>query len=453
MINMHLGESNYVWSGSFMPDGRNSDSGSKGTICTWDVDTGTILSGPFNEQSKWIWSAAFTPDGRSVVSISGGQTIMLDAMAEGLMSDSPIAGITSITFSLNHRRVASSSADRTIRIWHADTEIVICSPPNSHHTNRITSLGFSPDAKWVVSGSWDTTIYIWDADTGHVLYGPLRGHVRGINSVAFAPDGKRVVSGSDDRTLRIWDVEGEVVSGPFRGHTEGVTSVAFSPDGRLVASGSDDCTICIWDVMTGKSVCGLLGGHAGPVTSVSFSPSGDQVVSGSADRSIRVWDSSNGQLLLGPLAGHTGAIFSVAFSPDERCLLSIAVDQTIRIWRADPVENVSLNFSDEWMHCDPDSRMDEKPHDTRHLLFWVPPKYRRGICGGETVSIIGSGVDFIRVDFKRFEHGTSWERCCTPESSAALPLQLVLSQVQHINIVLALLFVLMAFSIVLYSYS
>jgi len=446
-------DSSYVWSGSFMPDGRSPVSGSRdGKICTWDAYTGKILSDAVDEHPKWIWSAGFSPNGRAVVSISGHQTIMLDATAEELPPDDETASITSIAFSPSGRRIVSCSADRTIHIWHAETGKLVSSPPKIHK-NRVTSLALSPDAKRAVSGSWDTTIYIWDADTGHVLYGPLRGHARGVNSVAFAPDGRRVVSGSDDRTVCIWDAETEkIVSGPFRGHTEQVTTVAFSPDGRSVVSGSADRMIRIWDAQTGKTVCGPLEGHTDSVTAVIFSLSGRHVVSGSVDRNIRVWDADTGQLLLGPLVGHTGAIFSVAISPDERRIVSTAFDQTIRVWRADPVESVNLHLSDEWI-CDPvvsGSQTDETGGDSQRLLFWAPPECRKGICGEETVSIIGESL--TRPDFSRFVHGTLWEQCHTPHGSAISPAQLVRSWRSRRIITSMLVLVLLAPSIFHYSY-
>jgi WD40 repeat protein len=142
----------------------------------------------------------------------------------------------------------------------------------------------------VVSGSADRTIRIWNAETGKGVAGPFKGHIFAITSVGFSLDGKRLVSGSRE-TIRIWNVEmGERVAGPFEGHRFVITSVGFSPDGKRVVSGSDDNTIRIWNAETGEGVAGPFEGHTSWITSVGFSPDGKRIVSGSDDRTIRIWN-------------------------------------------------------------------------------------------------------------------------------------------------------------------
>jgi WD40 repeat protein len=70
-------------------------------------------------------------------------------------------------------------------------------------------VAFSPDGKRIVSGSADKTLRLWDAETGKAISKPLKGHTGEVISVAFSPDGKRIVSGSTDRTLRIWHISWE----------------------------------------------------------------------------------------------------------------------------------------------------------------------------------------------------------------------------------------------------
>ncbi|OCH89251.1 hypothetical protein OBBRIDRAFT_31370 [Obba rivulosa] len=131
------------------------------------------------------------------------------------------------------------------------------------HNTIVTRVAFSHDGKRIVSSSLDKTIRMWDAETGQTVAGPFNGHTDEVTSVAFSPDGKRVVSGSSDETIRVWDVEigRTTVAGPFNGHTDCVNFVAFSPDGKRVVSGSDDKTIRIWDVETAQTMAGLFNGQ------------------------------------------------------------------------------------------------------------------------------------------------------------------------------------------------
>ena len=67
-------------------------------------------------------------------------------------------------------------------------------------------MAFSPDGKRLASSSTDRTVKVWDSTTGQETL-TLKGHTDAVISVAFSVDGKRLASASDDGTVKLWDAQ------------------------------------------------------------------------------------------------------------------------------------------------------------------------------------------------------------------------------------------------------
>src|SRR5258708_39742031 len=109
----------------------------------------------------------------------------------------------------------------------------------------------SPDGKRVVTVSADKTARLWDAESGEQIGLPLVGHTDIVSSVAFSSDGRRIVTASWDKTARLWDIDSRSSIAVMR-HPERVLRAAFSPDDKRVVTASSDGTARLWERFAGR---------------------------------------------------------------------------------------------------------------------------------------------------------------------------------------------------------
>jgi WD40 repeat protein len=324
-----------IMSVAFSPDGKYIVSGGIGTVRILDASTGEAIGKPL-DPSGTSGSLAFSPDGKRILGAASG-VIQIWNAATGEAIGKPfgydysvnpiMAGITSVAYSPDGKRIVSGSYDKTVRIWDASTGEAI-GKPFTGHGDIVKSVAFSPDGKYIVSGSHDKTVRIWDASTGEAIGKPFTGHGKEVISVAFSPDGKHVVSSSFDGTVRVWDATSKETIGKLLSLSNSVDSVAFSPDGKSIVS-VDGSIVRVWNVRTGQPISKPMLPESN-IISIAFSPDGKRIVSGT--NRIQIWNASTGEAIGKPFTGHGDTIISVAFSPDGKRIISGSRDRTVRIW-------------------------------------------------------------------------------------------------------------------------
>jgi WD40 repeat protein len=201
------------------------------------------------------------------------------------------------------------------------------------HTGRVTGLCFSPDGKRLASASADQTIKLWDVATNKQIQ-TINGLDGSVSCIAYSPDGKRLAAGLSRGRVRIWDAATSTTIRTIRAHANAVTALAFSPDSNRLASASKDKTAKIWHAQTGEQVLAFTE-YSMPVDAVCFSPDGKHLATTSMqlrqkqngyDRTVKVWDAQTGRMVY---TTH-GSGGSICFSPDGKQLATYT-GQSVRI--------------------------------------------------------------------------------------------------------------------------
>jgi len=244
--------------------------------------------------------------------------------------------ISAIAYSPDGRRLATASADWTVRIWDAET----CLPLRVllGHTGQVERLSWSPDGKYLASaGIYE--LRLWDAEIGRSLRRLWEQDAGFIRTMAWSPDGKTLAWAGDGPTVILWDAaSGQRRTTFSHGHSKGVLDLSWSPDGKHLATVGADGPVRIWKAASGRSLR-VLEGHEGAVRRVVWSPKGKELATAGADKTVRLWRVDGGELVQ-TFRGPVGDLSSLAWSPDGATLASGGWGEPIRLWKADSGEEV-----------------------------------------------------------------------------------------------------------------
>jgi WD40 repeat protein len=233
-------------------------------------------------------------------------------------------GIYGVVFHPNNRQVASSSWDKTARLWDIKTAK---EAKRFTHPIDVNGLAIARDGSKLLAGCDNKHAYLWNISTEEQIR-DFAGFKDFVYAVAFAPDGKHVACGSSDKSIRVFDQStGKAERVLEQG--DAVTALAFSPDSRYLFS-CGDLLAHKWDLTSGKAIR-QFEGHKGRVLALALSLDGRRLVTGGDDQTVRFWDVASGKQVH-IFEGHTGAVNSVAISADGHRALSGSTDRTVRLW-------------------------------------------------------------------------------------------------------------------------
>ena len=268
----------------------------KGELSLWDAETGENRSVFPIESHKG--EAPVLPGQRSVSSTSGAMAgyfrIMDVKTAKGIKKHVKyqIHGIAafshdgSMLAAVQNSSLAIKNDQFSVLLWDVPTRQLRFTLKG--HTSKIEALAFTPDGKILASSSKDRTIRLWDTSTGNQTL----SFASDLNTaLAFSADGKTLAS-THNKGVKLWDITTSSELRTLKGDIGICYALAFSPDSKILASGSHDGTILTWDVATGSELTTLMG-HDNWIKALTFSSDGKTLASGSEDGVIFLWNVPN----------------------------------------------------------------------------------------------------------------------------------------------------------------
>eukprot|EP00743_Colponemidia_sp_Colp-15_P003696 GILK01003988.1.p1 GENE.GILK01003988.1~~GILK01003988.1.p1 ORF type:complete len:339 (+),score=47.11 GILK01003988.1:40-1017(+) len=316
------------------------------------------LACSLNGHTDRVWSLAWSPDGSTLASSSGDKTIRLWVqegdrwVCQAVLEDTQQRTIRSVTWSPSGKSLASASFDGTTCIWERVRGEWVSQATLEGHENEVKAAAWSASGALIATCSRDKTVWIWEAeeDSDYECVSVLHGHTQDVKMVKWHPFDEVLASASYDDTIKIWteDDDDWGCAETLSGHTSTVWALDFDKTGNRLVSGSDDKTVIIWQRSSPteqrwKNVCTLSGYHTRTIFSVSWSRVHDLIATGCADNGIRIFkedvrrrpeEGVHFDLAVHKESAHNSDVNCVCWHPTDGALLaSAADDNTVKIWR------------------------------------------------------------------------------------------------------------------------
>ncbi|HEX6484481.1 MAG TPA: hypothetical protein VF043_37025 [Ktedonobacteraceae bacterium] len=139
------------------------------------------------------------------------------------------------------------------------------------HTSPINDGSWSPDFTRIATASADSTVRIWDAATGETLL--THTFDSNVFGAAWSPDAKFIAAGAEHDQLQNLDTTSNTIGLAYSGNGYPVFRAGWSPTGTHIAGTAE--RLYVWDAHTGKILFSMPGG----TTTFGWSPDGTRIAS------------------------------------------------------------------------------------------------------------------------------------------------------------------------------
>ena len=308
---------------TFAPDGKEIYIGGYNEITVWNAGTGALLK-RIPRQPQRIQALAFSPDGKTLLVAGGtpgeyGEIALVhpDSGARQVFDTFNDIALAAV-FSPDGKHILAGGADGGVRMYDAGSGKRLWE--SKVHSDWVTGVSMSFDNRFVVSSSKDRTVKVYEAETGS-LFTTYNGHNRQIGTykgaapvyaVQFAPGSDTVYSAGGGKWIQIWDpIQAQAESGDAGDQEErfakqgaaryiplGFTQEVYAlsvQDGQVFAASADGI-LKQFDAKTFQEVRAFTG-HTDWIFSLNYHAPTRRIATGGYDGAVRVWDAQTGACL------------------------------------------------------------------------------------------------------------------------------------------------------------
>ncbi|XP_057768995.1 vegetative incompatibility protein HET-E-1-like [Salvia miltiorrhiza] len=287
-----------IWTMRFSPDGQYlASGGADGVVCIWRL---TMVDAS-SEAEECCYGGGHDMEGKPVPrNDKSVQAAIIIPEKMFHVEEVPLqrlkghrADVLDLAWSTSNH-LLSSSMDKTIRLWRADSDECL---GVFHHSNYVTCVQFNPaDESHFISGCIDGKVRIWGIPSKRVEEWANVQDL--VTAVCYQPNGRGFVVGSLSGNCRFYESSGDElilnaeisIHGRKKSSGNKITGIQFlNNDSQRVMITSEDSKIRILD---GLEVVHKYKGMAksGSQMAASFTSSGRYIVSIGEDSRVYIWN-------------------------------------------------------------------------------------------------------------------------------------------------------------------
>ena len=165
------------------------------------------------------------------------------------------------------------------------------------HDNEINAIKFSPNGKMFASSSYDKTIKLFEISNNNNdfnLVHTLIGHKKGVTDISFSPYAKILASCGTDKLIKMWNLTDYTCLNTYEGHLSSVLKIDWIYRGTHLISGGGDGLIKLWNIKTSENIL-TLDAHDGKIWTLDINKNNNInseslcFISGATDGKITLW--------------------------------------------------------------------------------------------------------------------------------------------------------------------
>ncbi|XP_028250264.1 WD repeat-containing protein 3 [Parambassis ranga] len=290
---------------AFSSDNLAVLSASGDTVKVWNRSTLQVIR---TMACEYALCSLFVPGDKQIILGTKSGKLQIFELASGSLLETVEAhdgAVWSLCLAPDQRGIVSGSADKTVKFW--DFELIKDQETGQKrltvkHTRTlqleedVLCVKFSPDHRLLAVSLLDCTVKVFYTDTLKFFLS-LYGHKLPVLCMDISHDSTLIATGSADRNVKIWGLDFGDCHRSMFAHDDSVMFLQFVPKTHLFFTAGKDKKIKQWDADKFEHIQ-TLEGHHREVWCLAISPNGDHLVSSSHDKSLRLWERTREPIIL-----------------------------------------------------------------------------------------------------------------------------------------------------------